>query len=563
MMRKVKIQILSVIVLFSNILSMQGMFPSKARQFKRIYRPVKTDTSAASKIAQPVEFKDVGIGQKLQNWYRNFLTTFSSSKPIVNKAAFNTEVSSPFSTGIQTRAYSNLVPQQQPSFFAKVLSYFELKKPVISEQQQGGMSSDQSLTSELRDKGIGGIMHELLYPQHTKKVIDRAGLTREIRVFDENDLEKAKEKIGRILALNEDYKTSMVLVLDKGGYNNENLRTEDSEFRTALLMEYGDTFNVWDRWGNKVVRYGFEGTILDEVLYRIFSGESSTSFYTTADNLLNYIKLAHWLIDQGVKINENNAKKYMIGYVRCLMEAYKRLYEPESFVRDTLTFIDEDAFKKIFEELDPILEKLLSTPELKQELHQVQKERQEIEANPQEFREKLKEEAKRQEYIRKKGDILQWDYIFRTGDMSRSTSDFYAEVQFDEAEYQEWKKTGFLRGEQEELERQNQQRWQKWEKSWEQGARQYEEQEKGVLQNEISNLKKDLKISPDASIETVLLAVKNYFMENHPDRLKNRKDISPEQKKDKADDFAVFMGEYDEIIKTLRKRKQQDEQNRE
>src|SRR5204863_4219273 len=108
--------------------------------------------------------------------------------------------------------------------------------------------------------------------------------------------------------------------------------------------------------------YIFEGTILDEVLCKIFTGNytffpGNPAKEGVADELLTnyrYIKLAQWLINQGVKINSDNEKNYVIGYEKCLISGYKELYElKHSPVEETFSSENVNLFKNIFAALDP------------------------------------------------------------------------------------------------------------------------------------------------------------------------------------------------------------------
>ncbi|HSC24680.1 MAG TPA: hypothetical protein VLB80_00485, partial [Candidatus Babeliales bacterium] len=483
MKTKNKLYYLIIILLISSSVSMQGMFASKYS------KKVQLNKKLLSQVA---------MQKSAQQWQNTQSHRDRLVCPGEQKKLFST-------TPIQ-----NAKPIGQGGVVDFIKSW--LWKPV--------KASERALYSELRTKGLEGILHELLYPEHTKRVVDRAGLMRDVRIFDEEDRKKAEEKLNGIIELDESYKTFIMPEIDKYE-DKKNLRTEESVLNTTLFSFYPHSIKS---------SYTFKGTILDEVLYKLFSGERATGFYTTLHNELNYIKLAQELINKGMQINPDNEKNYMLGYVKILMRAYKQLYKPKSFYHESLSFMDEHSFKQLFKELDPILEYLISDQKLKQELHHIQKERQEIEANPQGYRDKMKEEKKREEYISKKGQILQWEYIKQTGDWNRSTSSFDSEVKFDESEYQEWKKTGFLRGEREKWE--ERQRQQQYESSQDDFPHVSKEDK-----IKIKELTTHFNLPSDAPAKIIMQRVRAYQKKDHPDILEHRTDLSATEKDTKAKEF--------------------------
>lgn len=497
MKKQILLQLIFPIFL-SNVFSMQGMMSAQ---------------KARSSLLQ-------NVGR-----YRGLTKAPSLRKPVSN-VVFQEKAYNPSSMWIQKRSYSDSTPKHGPipehssipkqtSLWNWFASFFN-QKPIDSDQQNIALSNKRILTKELKTKGIYGIMNEVLYPKNIMHTTGRTGYEYNTRVFDENNLESAKEKISRILELNHDYKTLIVrkTATAKPEFSRDDLR---DDFGTKLSLFYSEIGGTWP--------YVFEGTILDEVLYTIFSGEYSYFFSTKVEeNELRanyiYIKLAQWLIDQGVKINPNNEKNYVIGYGKCLMSAYKNLYEPKPFDQETFSPENVDSFKKIFATLDPILEKLISNPELKQELHQMQQERREIETNPQAYREKLAEQDRRDAYISRKAKILEFEYISRTGDWDKGSHEFRKYVEFDESEYQEWKKTGFLRGEKEKLEQERQ-----WQKQWESEENNFDQEASSSYQyqskdNAIQLLKKDLGLADNTSAIDVKKKFRDVSKLNHPDTRK-------------------------------------------
>src|SRR5581483_10266056 len=317
----------------------------------------------------------------------------------VDSVAVCPQATSPLAAGAQKKLYSSPT-SQQTGLLGYISSFFT-----------------QNQIPELRGNKVAEVMHKLLYPEHTIEVVDMAGLKRQIRSFDEKDLEKAIDVLGRMIASNSKHKTQLVIVRDntswfgKRDWSAKNLRTEESLFNTILFSFYGSR-DKWDDAGQRVIRYGFEGTILDEVLYKVFSGENSTEFYVTPASELYYILLAQLLSDMGVKINSENEKGYILGYER-IMRAYKERYKPRNFARESMRLIDKESFKKIFAALDPILERVIENHELKQELHQLQQERREIEADPETYRTKMIEQDRRDEYISRKAYKIEMEYRAR------------------------------------------------------------------------------------------------------------------------------------------------------
>jgi hypothetical protein len=368
-----------------------------------------------------------------------------------------------------------------------------------------------------------------------------ANLKRTIRYFDKKDLEKAQQTIERIINTNEDYKSAIVRA-KKSWFGKEDVYAFE-KFREESLFEG----SLYKAYGYLDERGVFKGTILDEVLYKIFSGEDRFSFFTTIDTELNYINLAQWLIDKGLRINSDNEEAYVLAYEK-LIDTYKDLYGPDPYTFHR--YLNIDSFQKIFASLDPILEKIISKSELRKKLQQMQQELREIKAHPQEFSKKLEEEYSRRKYIEDKARQIQRIYTELTGDWSQETSSFESEVQFDEEEYQEWKRTGRLR-----------------EGSWQQGYQYMPQQDtEGDLQNKIKELNGYFNLPADASAEITMKHVKNYIKQEHPDTLKSRTDISLGEKEEREMKFGEFMGKYDSAIKELKKqekRKKQEELARE
>lgn len=477
---RMKKQIISIVILCGYIFSIQGML-----QRARLLR-------------SPNNFKS-----------RNFSRSLPLRKP-VNKDIPPITISNP-----EIQKTSNIA---QSGGWWNWLSSF-VQKSYTPEQM------------ELKTKGIDGIMYELLYPQNKEQIKDNAGIIRNIRSFDDNDLNKAKQKISQLVNLDANYKNSVVTVKNNPEpFWIKDLRTEESHFGTIMRSFY---LHNLGKWG-----YEFTGTILDEVLYKIFSGEHRVfDFSTPVNKQLNYIRLAQWLVDNGFKSSPNNQKWYNLGYEE-VMKAYKNTYKPESFSRKSLVFLDENSFKKIFAELDPLLEKIIINPELKKILRSFQQERREIEKNPQKFREELIEEEKRSEYIHQKGQKIQSEYINRTGDWTQDTSTFYkqAEENFNKAEYEEWKQTGSLGDDQYVI-------------------------PMTVIEKKIQALEKKFKLPSNASTKMILQSIQSYIKMNHSDTLKSNQDMSAEEKDKKAQEYAEFIGSYDDVIQELKKREKQEREN--
>ena len=511
------------------------------------------------------------------NTPRNLTPSFSFYKKPLNDVAFQAKDSSLFSTGTQKRFYSSESKQspiseqgsipKQTGFWGWIASFFNQAPTYLDQQSTDALNKQilkQALSDELRAKGFDKIVTEVLYPENIKTTIARNNDKYRVRIFDENNLEKAKEKIGGILELSKDYKTLIV---------RKPITDATPEFRwrspNASTLEY-----FYNKIG-AAKPYVFEGTILDEVLCKIFSGYFK--YFVSKEVIVNellanymYIKLAQWLIDQGVKINSDNEKNYVIGYEKFLISAYKELYELKSSPeQETFSSENVNSFKKIFADLDPIMEKLISNPELKKEFHRMQQERREIDYDPQGYRKIMEEKGRRRQYIKEKAEKLEREYKAQTG-LYRDFSDFLSEVQFDELEYEEWKKTGYLKGEKERIEQMKR----KWQQQWEQGGRekarqQYEEWRRGqgykpesddrgdYDEKKIKELRERFGLPYNASAEMILDSVRNYIKQEHPDKLKN-KDMSVEEKTKKAKEYGEFIGYYDDTIAELKKRKKQE-----
>ena len=115
--------------------------------------------------------------------YRNLMASPALQKSRINAARTNIPSSSV--AQLQTRFYSSPAsnPTPRQSGILDWLKSFFVQNPV----------------PELKAKGLDGIMYELLYPQHTKHVVDMAGIERTIRFFDENDRKKAEDWVDQFV----------------------------------------------------------------------------------------------------------------------------------------------------------------------------------------------------------------------------------------------------------------------------------------------------------------------------------------------------------------------------
>ena len=256
--------------------------------------------------------------------------------------------------------------------------------------------------------------------------------------FDEDGLSVAEDKIGQLIEQNENYKKYLM--------NNP----RSFSFSHDLL------------WKHEIP--SMASTMLDEVLYRIFDGDHyDDNSFTPSDNALNYIKLAQYLIDKGVKINPMNEEVYQIIYCEHLMEWYKELYKPQPSTRYGAEY-ELKKFREIFQELDPLLEQIITDPGLKDKIYQAQQERAEMEVDEQEVRDKLEGEADRNEYLRKKAQYLGISHMRNHSYAGWETTNFYDQLKrepLDESEYQDWLKSDRTNSFFDQLELQQAAKWSK------------------------------------------------------------------------------------------------------
>lgn len=340
------------------------------------------------------ESEDTELGKRLRSWWRSLWYRPQTASQPVNVSSEEI-ATSPFGQGGQKRMYSSR-PQSE-SWWSKLQLKLNLR----------------DLTPEEFTQKI----HELLYTPRDKEWMSSRGRTYKISIFDENDLQKAKGEIDQIIERNPSYK------------------------------EYIMTNNYLSPFWSSPVE--LKGTILDEVLYKAFSGDAvwyGRDNFCPTDNELNYIKLAHHLIDKGIKINPENEKNYILGYLNLLMKEYKKLYGPSPASYD----MPEDALKKLkatFKALDPLLEQVISNKELKDKLHEAQQERKNIEATEQQYREKLQRDEYLWEKARYQTRMGEYEFIRRGKDyLDAPELEFYHEKlkkePFNEIEYQTWLKSG-------------------------------------------------------------------------------------------------------------------------
>ncbi len=155
------------------------------------------------------------------------------------------------------------------------------------------------------------------------------------------------------------------------------------------------------------------------------------------------IELLKYVIEKGGQISPENKPEYKAAYLNVLMPTYKDLYTGRNvFGKD----YQIETTKKIFLELDPILEYFM--PEFKDELQKAQKERAQVEDNPQAYKEKMQDQYDREKYVLDKRNRQRIAYAHQYGyrrayyEIRDDKSAPWYEVQFDEKEYQQWLKNG-------------------------------------------------------------------------------------------------------------------------
>jgi hypothetical protein len=387
-MKTRKMQVLLVVLLLSNA-TMQSMTQQGKKVLKRrIYKPIR------QKVYNP-ELQPMPAPQPITQTWGNWVRSLFYTEPI-KPVEMNIEpeesyvaeevAPSPFEGG-QKRMYSST---PKASFWGNWVKSFS--EPTI-------------LTNDEIDKLLQG---------HVEEKDQYHPLPYGYMFFGENDLEKAKQKLGTMIEQDAKYKDSII-----------------------------DTWKYFYRFGRK--RHPYEQTLLDKVFIHLFNGEENgfgIAIFTPSESALNYIKLIEYLMSKGAQINPGNKDIYQDAYLdkaHSLMKSYKSLYGPNPLTIYEVEY-ELQKFKEIFKALDPIMEQIM--PEFKPELVQAQKERMEIESNENFYRKKIEEESDKAEYMNAKRDYLFNEYRKRTGDYESYPYEVKIKVDFNEREYQDWLKSG-------------------------------------------------------------------------------------------------------------------------
>ena len=152
-----------------------------------------------------------------------------------------------------------------------------------------------------------------------------------------------------------------------------------------------------------------------------------------------------------------------------------------------------------------------------------------------------------------KARLLQWE----NGDLDTYWTEFKHRVKFDEDEYQDWLKNGKKRYDKEKYEEWSNNREQQ-ERGWQGRYQQRQQQQQGKSIYDFFGL------PTNASDKTVIERVLAYQKTDHPDALQNNTDISEEERIRREKSFGEFMGDYDDLIKNMKKNiRAQEQRNRE
>jgi len=464
-MKMKNINVLLVFLLLGNAVGMQGMMQQGRKVIKKpVYKPIN------KKVHQPV-YKPAPqpmpapkpTTQTWGNWVRSLFYT-EPIKPVeMNIEPEESYVAeeaapSPFAAGGQKRMYSASSTPKASSWGDWAKSFFE---PTILTNQE----IDTLLQGHVQEKDQ---YHPIPYGY---------------MLFDANDLEKAKQKLGTMIEQDPKYKDSII-----------------------------DTWNYYYRFSRKA--HPYEQTLLDKVFLHLFNGEENgfgIMTFTPSESALNYIKLIEYLMSKGARINPGNKDIYQDAYLdkaHSLMKSYKGLYGPNPLTIYEVEY-ELQKFKEIFKALDPIMEQIM--PEFKPELAQAQKERREIESNENSYKKKVEEESNKAEYMNAKRDYLFNEYRKRTGDYESYPNEVKIKVDFNEREYRDWLKSGksknFFYPE--------------WEQAFKFGSKFGEgssQDQLTVAKNTITQL---LGIAATSSEKEISDAYKKFAMQYHPDVTKD------------------------------------------
>lgn len=318
-----------------------------------------------------------------------------------------------------SRQYSRATPQEgelgsqnNQSWWSRLWS----GSAVPSERPVG-----QSINlSRLRTFLYGKLTPEEFVKELEKCIVLRQGkwrvpgsrFFREGPLFDDNDLAKAKQLI--------DENKELI---------NKDVQDRESTWHSKYAPDSYGTFTHL--------------TVLDRVLNAIFRPSHMIYAFHASDRELKLIELLKYLISIGAVISPENKSEYEAAYLHRLMDSYRKLYEGRSLYG---VEYELDRIKKLFKELDPILEQLM--PEFKEKLHEFQRERLQIEANEEGYKAKMQDKNDRAEYLREKIKHKEIEWRYRHNNWSDSwnlgprITKEWENVQFDEQEYQQWLKNG-------------------------------------------------------------------------------------------------------------------------
>ena len=291
-MRMMKIQILLAVVLFGSPVIMQGM-----GQYTRATYAAGRGLGVRGTVKLPKREYSIGNMPKQKE-----------------QESTEAEATTESGWGKFANWLSSFSPSEKDGEEAKSLTF---------EQIEETPEETRALTPE----ELFGIKIQQLLAGHRDDWIAPNGSSYYKIIFDENDLERAKQEIGKMI---EETPACREYII-------ENYRA------------YGfSTYSLFGRGHKK------RGTMLDEVLYEIFGGDR-IAYITPSENALYYLELAQFLIDQGVKTNPDNEESYRNWYQN-LVNSYETLKNKRpGFVY----YGDEyelEIFKKIFEKLDSIVE---------------------------------------------------------------------------------------------------------------------------------------------------------------------------------------------------------------
>jgi hypothetical protein len=393
-MKKVRIQIVLILVFLGNGAVLYGMM--RALRYSSV--PGRSVTSgltpaAAARLAavrsQP-SLRDHVVNTDLDTstWSGWFQSLFQ--KPQAQSQYFQSTRFASRVPPLGSRSFST-TPVQRSSFWEKIESFFQ-EKPLT----------------------MGEI--DILMTGHREH--DEFG--KPISIFDNNDVETAKQKLGAMIDQNPEYKDAII-----GKASGVNM------IDAFALDSSGETYPQF--------------TLLEGVLYPIFTYEVLGGLrmaYPSSQTIDRIKVLEYLIISKQARINPNNSAMYKQLYLIQFMESYKQLYAPQGKYNDPPRIKRaKEMLKEVFKEIDPLLEEIL--PDFREGLKEAQKERAEIESNPQAYEKIKQEEQDRSEYISAKARNMSNEYNRYAGDAYASyPTEFYDRVKFDEKEYQEWLRSG-------------------------------------------------------------------------------------------------------------------------